>query len=64
MAGAASVLQATAGPLTQYSNVYDLAAGVVQLYFRHDFSRSVPIVLRDELAKGAHVVEIADLFQE
>jgi hypothetical protein len=60
---AAAVLKATSMLITQYSNVYDLAGGIVHLYHFHDFSRSVRIVLSEELARGARVVEIASLFR-
>ncbi len=60
---AAAVLKATSGPITQYSNVYDLTRGVVHLYHLHNFVRSVRIDLAEELAKGARVVEIASLFR-
>jgi hypothetical protein len=49
---------------TQYSNVFDLKHGLVYLYHFHNFEEVVVFDLEQELAKGAHVLEIADLFPE
>ena len=49
---------------TQYSNVFDLKRGLVYLYHFHNFEEAVVFDLERELAKGAHVLEIAGLFPE
>jgi uncharacterized protein (TIGR03435 family) len=47
---------------TLYSNVYDLTSRTMQLYYFHDFERSVTFNLADELKKGRRVLEIPALF--
>ncbi len=49
---------------TQYSNIYDLRAGIMYLYLFHDFEHMVEINLADELAKGVHEYNIFELFPE
>lgn len=49
---------------TQYSNIYDLRAGLMYLYLFHDFDQVVEINLADELALGVHEYDIAELFEE
>lgn len=48
---------------TQYSNIYDPVQGVIYLFLFHNFDEVVKIDLKQELAKGKHVTELADLFQ-
>ena len=57
----ASTRQKGAYP-TLYSNVYELRARRMHLYYFHDFERVVTFSLDEELRKGAHVVEIPSLF--
>ena len=47
---------------TQYSNVYDLQNGLVYLYHFHNFEEVVRLNLQEELAKGAHEVDLPSLF--
>jgi uncharacterized protein (TIGR03435 family) len=47
---------------TQYSNVYDLRARTMYLYYFHDYSRVVTLRLDDELKKGDRIVDIPSLF--
>jgi hypothetical protein len=49
---------------TQYSNIYDLARGVVYLYHFHNFENVVVIDLAEELKKGARVLKLPELFPE
>ncbi len=49
---------------TQYSNIYDLRAGIMYLYLFHDFAQVVEINLADELALGVHEYDIPTLFAE
>ncbi|MFP8894119.1 MULTISPECIES: hypothetical protein [Chryseobacterium] len=47
---------------TQYTNIYDLNKGTIQLFLHHDFSQSVEINLEEELKKDTHSYMMADLF--
>lgn len=47
---------------TQYSNVYDLKKGLVYLYHFHNFEEVVCLNLAEELAKGAHEVDLPSLY--
>jgi len=47
---------------TQYSNIYDLPAGVMYLHHFHNFENVVRIDLAGELRKGPHKLEIPSLF--
>nr|WP_315030093.1 hypothetical protein [uncultured Chryseobacterium sp.] len=47
---------------TQYTNVYDLNKGTIQLFFHHDFNNSIEINLKEELKKGVHSYVMAELF--
>ena len=47
---------------TLYSNVYDLTARRMHLYYFHDFDRMVTLDLAEELKKGKHVLAIPALF--
>ena len=49
---------------TQYSNVYDLKKGLVYLYHFHNFEEVVRLDLQEELAKGAHEVDLPSLFSD
>lgn len=49
---------------TQYSNVYDLKKRLVYLYHFHNFEELVCLNLAEELAKGAHEVDLPSLFSE
>ena len=52
------------GSPTQYSNIYDLEAGLVYLYHFHDFQEVLVIDLAEELKKGKHSLRIPELFPE
>jgi hypothetical protein len=47
---------------TLYSNVYDLKRRIVYLYHFHNFQNEIIIDLQAELAKGAHRLDLPDLF--
>jgi len=47
---------------TQYSNVYDLGAREVVVYYRGDFSRAKRFKLAEELSKGPHLWNLEQLF--
>lgn len=47
---------------TLYSNVYDLVQGKIYLYHFHEYETVVVLDVAQEIAKGAHSVEIASLF--
>jgi len=47
---------------TLYSNVFDLKARTARLYLFHDYEHAVELRLDDELAKGAHKLELPGLF--
>ena len=47
---------------TLYSNVYDLQARTMHLYYFHDFDRAVTFDLAEELKKGERVLDIPSLF--
>ncbi len=48
---------------TVYSNVFDLKTLEVRLYLFHDYDHPVVLDLREELAKGARVLELPALFE-
>lgn len=47
---------------TLYSNIYDLRARTMVLYYFHDFEHPVRIDLLEELKKGKRILEIPALF--
>ena len=47
---------------TLLTSIWDTENGVVNLYFYHDYKHSVQFVLKDELKKGARILEIPQLF--
>jgi hypothetical protein len=49
---------------TVYSTVYDLGAGVIHLYYFHDFETEVTFDLGDELGQGVHGYDLSELFPE
>lgn len=50
------------GDGTMYSFVADLEIGEFSLYFYHDFKHEVKFNLKEELAKGNHMLEMPALF--
>jgi len=63
----ASVLNAVhqEGPYpTQYSNVYDLRNGLVQVYYNHNYNSVITFNLSDELKMGYHSYSIPELFEQ
>lgn len=52
----------TGGVETLYSNIYELRARTMTLYYFHDFEHAVTFRLDDELRKGERVLDIASLF--
>lgn len=57
-----SVRRAKVGDGTLYTSIYDLEAGLVHLYFFHDFSKRVTFNLKEELAKGDHAYDLSTIF--
>jgi tetratricopeptide (TPR) repeat protein len=49
---------------TQYSTLYNLDEGKINLYFFHDYNRSIEFDLQEELEKGNHVLNIPDMFPD
>jgi tetratricopeptide (TPR) repeat protein len=49
---------------TQYSTLYNLTDGKINLYYFHDYNRSVQLDLKEELRKGNHVLNIPEMFPE
>lgn len=54
--------EAEHGVTTVYSNIYDLRSGVIMLYRRGDFDRTVTLVLNEELKKGNRMIRLSSLF--
>jgi uncharacterized protein (TIGR03435 family) len=50
------------GAPTLYSNIYNLTARTMHLYYFHDFERVVTFDLAEELKKGERVLDISALF--
>lgn len=50
------------GEGTLFSTLFDPQEGQAHLYFYHDFSERVTFDLQEELAKGAHTMDMASLF--
>lgn len=57
-----SVNRASVGDGTLYTTIYDLDAGLIHVYFYHDFSQRVTFNIHEELSKGAHAFDFATLF--
>jgi hypothetical protein len=57
-----SVCRARIGDGTLLTTIWDLQAGIVSLYFYHDFQHLVQFDLKAELAKGDHTLDIPGLF--
>jgi hypothetical protein len=47
---------------TVYTTIYDVIEGKIFVYLYHDYNHQVSINLKNELAKGDHVLEMASLF--
>jgi len=52
------------GDGTLLSSIWDLKDGTVNLYFYHDYSKSVQFDLQAELRKGNHILAIDSLFPQ
>jgi hypothetical protein len=50
------------GAGTLYTTIYDLNAGIIHLYFYHDYSQSLSINLQEQLSKADTVLVIPALF--
>jgi Linear amide C-N hydrolases, choloylglycine hydrolase family len=59
-----SVNRAKVGDGTLYTNIYDLNEGLIHLYFFHNFNQSRTFNLKEELAKGNHSYDLAELFPD
>lgn len=59
-----SVNRVKVGDGTLYTNIYDLDKGLIHLYFFHDFSKHITFNLKEELAKGDHSYNFAELFPD
>ena len=49
---------------TIYSNIYDLSAGDVYIYYKRDFENSIKINLESELSKGKQTHKLRSLFNK
>lgn len=52
------------GDGTMYSSLANLSEGDFSLYFYHDYTKEVKFNLKQELAKGDRVIELASLFPD
>lgn len=50
------------GDGTLLTSIWDTKAGVVNLYFYHNFDSTVQFKLSEELAKGDHTIDVPSLF--
>ena len=50
------------GDGTLITSIFDSENGTVNIYFYHDYNQTVQYNLKDELAKGNHILEVDDLF--
>lgn len=50
------------GDGTLYTSIYDLEAGMLHLYFYHDYKHVVSFNLEEEFKKGNHKLNMASLF--
>ncbi|MDO6432771.1 hypothetical protein Q4E93_19345 [Flavitalea sp. BT771] len=50
------------GDGTTYTSIYDLNAGLINLYFYHDYGHTTSFNLQQELAKGDHSFLMSSLF--
>lgn len=50
------------GDGTLLTSILDLKSGIINLYFYHDYNNVVQFNLKEELAKGDHMMEIPSLF--
>ena len=48
---------------TIYTSIYNINEGLIYLYLYHNYKQHCTFNLKDELAKGDHVLNIASLFQ-
>jgi len=49
---------------TQYSNIYDLKAGIIYLFYYHNYEEFLVINLKDELEKGYNTYAIPQIFSK
>ncbi len=57
-----SIMDSISGSGTQYTTVYDPEHCVIYLYYFHNYQNVIKFDLKSELAKGARVLSIPDLF--
>lgn len=57
-----SVNRSKVGDGTLYTNICDLENGIIHLYFFHDYSKRITFNLKEELSKGEHAYDFAELF--
>ncbi len=57
-----SVNRAKIGDGTLYTNICDLNEGLIHLYFFHEFGKRITLNLNEEMAKGPHAYNFAELF--
>jgi hypothetical protein len=48
--------------VTLYSYIADLSSGIVNVYHFHNFENAIAFNLREELAKGRHILDLSGLF--
>lgn len=47
---------------TSYSNIFDLHAGMIYLFYRHQYSETAILNVAEEIARGNIIVKMKDLF--
>lgn len=50
------------GDGTLLTSIWNLHDGLLNLYFYHDYKHTMQFILKDELAKGDHILDVATLF--
>ncbi|RZN83534.1 MAG: tetratricopeptide repeat protein [Winogradskyella sp.] len=58
----ASVMKSMQQETTQYTSIYDLDKGVIELYHYHNYETKIQFNLKEELQKSAHSFTIPRLF--
>lgn len=59
-----SVCREKIGDGTLLTSIWNSKDGIVNLYFYHNYKQSVQFNIKEELAKGNHIIEIPKLFPE
>lgn len=62
MSYCASVMNSMQQETTQYTSIYDLSTGTIELYHYHNYEHVIRFNLAEELGKGVHAYNIPELF--